>query len=159
MSGGIRGVKLQNCILSGRQNAIYIKSREGRGGFVEDISGENLVVLKSPTFLGIDLLEKGIQATDPVPGEVEKWARVHNISFKNVEVQEVEALVAGSHVPSARPMDGFTLTDISGTCGRAISIANMTHVAFSGIRVKGFEGPLVAAQNVTGSGLDDSAAN
>ena len=159
MSGGIRDVKLQDCILSGRQNAIFIKSREGRGGFMEDISGENLVVLKSPTFIGIDLLQKGIQATDPVPGDVEKWARVHNLTFKNVTVQEVAELVDGSNVPSARPVDGFTLTDILGTCTRAISIANMTHVAFSKIRVTGFAGPLVAAHNATGSGLDGSAAN
>jgi len=159
MSGGIRDVKLQNCILSGRQNAIFIKSREGRGGFMENISGDNLVVLKSPTFIGIDLLKKGIQATDPVPGEVDQWARVHNVSFKNVQVQEVAQLVAGSNVPPARPLDGFTLTNISGTCARAISIANMTNVAFSKIRVTGFAGPLVAAQHVTGSGLDGSAAN
>src|ERR1035437_4368818 len=65
MSGGIRNVKIQNCVISGRQNAIFIKSRDGRGGFMENISGENITVLKSPTFIGIDLEKKGIQATDP----------------------------------------------------------------------------------------------
>jgi polygalacturonase len=40
MSGGIRHVKIENCVISGRQNAIFIKSRDGRGGFMEDISGE-----------------------------------------------------------------------------------------------------------------------
>ena len=59
MSGGIRNVKIQNCVISGKQNAIFIKSRDGRGGFMENISGENLTVLKSPTFIGIDLMGKG----------------------------------------------------------------------------------------------------
>lgn len=158
MSGGIRDVKIQNCVLSGRQNCIFIKSREGRGGYMEDISGENLVVLKSPTFLGFDLLKKGIQATDPVPGEVDKWPRVHNLSFKNVSVQDVAELVDGTNIPPARPLDGFTLSDITGTCGHAIAIANMTNVLFSKIHVTGFEGPLVMAQNVKGAGLDGSAA-
>ena len=158
MSGGIRNVKIQNCVISGRQNAIFIKSRDGRGGFMENISGENLTVLKSPTFIGIDLMKKGIQATDPVPGDVEKWPRVQNISFKNIRVQEVAELVAGTNVPAARPMDGFTLTDISGTCARAISLANMTNVKLSGIRVTGFAGPLITTENVKGVGLDDSAA-
>ena len=158
MSGGIRNVKIQNCVISGRQNAIFIKSRDGRGGFMENISGENITVLKSPTFIGIDLEKKGIQATDPVPGDVEKWARVQNISFKNVRVQEVAELVAGKNIPAARPMDGFTLTDISGTCARAISLANMTNVKLSGIRVTGFAGPLITTENVKGIGLDDSAA-
>jgi polygalacturonase len=158
MSGGIRNVKLQNCVISGKQNAIFIKSRDGRGGFMENISGENLTVLKSPTFIGIDLMKKGIQATDPVPGDVEKWPRVQNISFKNVRVQDVAELVQGANVPPARPVDGFTLTDISGTCSRAISIANMTNVSLSKIRVTGFSGTLVTTNNVHGKGLDDSAA-
>lgn len=158
MSGGIRNVKIQNCVISGRQNAIFIKSRDGRGGFMENISGENITVLKSPTFIGIDLEKKGIQATDPVPGDVEKWPRVQNISFKNVRVQEVAELVAGKNIPAARPLDGFTLTDISGTCARAISLANMTNVKLSGIRVTGFAGPLITTENVKGIGLDDSAA-
>ena len=158
ISGGIRNVKIQDCVLSGRQNAIFIKSREGRGGYMEDISGENLVVLKSPTFVCIDLLKKGIQATDPVPGDVEKWPLVHNISFKNVSVQDIANLVDADNIPPDRPLDGFTLTDISGTCTRAISIANMTNVVFSKIQLTGFNGPLITAENVKGSGLGESAA-
>lgn len=158
MSGGVRKVKIQDCVLSGRQNAIYIKSREGRGGYMEDISGENLTVLKSPTFVGIDLMGKGIQATDPVTGDVAKWPLVKNISFKNIRVQDVRELVAGRDVSAVRPVEGFSLADVSGTCARGISIANMTKVSFAAIHVTGFSGPLVSAQNVTGSGLDDSAA-
>ncbi len=158
MSGGIRNVKIQNCVISGRQNAIFIKSRDGRGGYMENISGENLTVLKSPTFIGIDLLKKGIQATDPVTGDVEKWPRVQNISFKNVRVQDVNELIAGTNVPEARPVDGFVLSNITGTCSRAISLANMNNVKFSQIRVTGFDGPLITTRNVKGTGLDLSAS-
>jgi polygalacturonase len=158
MSGGIRDVKMENCVISGRQNAIFIKSRDGRGGYMENISGENLTVLKSPTFIGIDLLKKGIQATDPVPGDVEKWPLVKNISFKNVRVQDVAELVAGKNIPAARPMDGFTLANISGTCARGISLANTTNANFSALNVTGFSGVLIATENVTGTGLENPAA-
>ena len=157
MSGGIRNVKIQNCVIAGRQNAIFIKSRDGRGGYMEDISGEDLTVLKSPTFIGIDLLKKGIQATDPVPGDVEKWPCVQNISFKNVRVQDVTDLVDGSNVPSSRPVNGFTLADISGTCARGITIANMTNATFEAVNVTGFAGALINAQNVQGPGFDGTA--
>jgi polygalacturonase len=157
MSGGIRNVKIQNCVLSGRQNCIFIKSRDGRGGYMENIAGENLTVLKSPTFIGIDLIKKGLQATDPVPGDLDKWPRVQNLSFKHVRVQDVADLIDGVNVPPARPVDGFTLADISGTCSRAISIANMTNVNFSAVKVTGFTGALVKADNVHGTGLDISA--
>jgi polygalacturonase len=158
MSGGIRHVKVQDCVISGRQNAIFIKSREGRGGYMEDISGENLTVLKSPTFVCIDLLKKGIQATDPVPGDVEKWPHVQNLSFKNITVQDVADLVDANNIPPARPVDGLTLTDISGTCSHAILLANMTNVVLSSIHVTGFTGPLVTADNVKGTGLGNAGA-
>jgi polygalacturonase len=159
MSGGVRNVKIENCVISGRQNAIYIKSREGRGGFIEDVTGNNLTILKSPTFIAIDLLKKGIQATEPVTGEVEKWPLLHNISFSRVRVNNVADLVAAINIPPERPVDGLTLTDITGTCNNAITLANMINVNLSGIKVTGFNGPLVSAQNVKGKGLDDSAAN
>ncbi len=158
MSGGIRNIKIQNCVLSGRQNAIFIKSRDGRGGYMENISGENLTVLKSPTFIGIDLLKKGIQASDPVPGAVEKWARVRDLAFTNIHVQDVGELVAATNIPKEQPLDGFKLADISGTCARAISLANMTNVDFSRITVTGFSGPLISTENVKGTGLKLSAS-
>ena len=157
MSGGIRNVKVQNCVIAGKQNAIYIKSRDGRGGFMEDISFENITVLKSPTFVGIDLMKKGIQASDPVDGDVAKWSRVKNFSFKKIRVTGVGDLLLATNISPARPLDGLTLEDVAGTCTRAITLANMTNVNLSKIRVTGFDGKLVTAQNVQGQGLDDPA--
>ena len=158
MSGGIRNVKIQNCVIAGKQNAIFIKSRDGRGGYMENIAFENITILKSPTFVAIDLMKKGIQATDPVPGDVAKWAALKNISFQKIRVQEVGELVNATNISPARPGDGLTFSDISGTCARAISLANLTNVNLSKIRVTGFAGPLVTANNVSGQGLNDQSA-
>ncbi len=157
MSGGIRNIHLENDLMSGRQNAIFIKSRDGRGGYIMDITGENLIVNNSPTFVGIDLIKKGIQATDPVPGEVEKWALVKNLTFSNIQVNHVAELVAGKGIPARRPLDGLTLSDITGTCGRGISLANMTNVTLSAIKVTGYSGPLISTENVQGTGLEQAA--
>ncbi len=154
MSGGIRHVRLEHCTITGRQNGILFKSRDGRGGYFEDITGENLTVLNSPTFLVIDLLKKGIQASEPVPGPVEKWARVHDIRFRNIQVSQVAALVHAQNVPPERPIDGLSLKNITGTCGRGITLANATNVELAGIAVTGFDGPLLTTEHVTGSGLD-----
>jgi polygalacturonase len=154
MSGGIRNVRVENCILSGHQNAIYVKSRDGRGGYMENITGENLIINNSPTFIGIDLLKKGIQATDPVPGEVAKWPLVKDLAFNHVQLNHVAEIVAGKNVPTQRLLDGLTLTDVTGTCGRGISLANMVNVKLSGINVTGFAGPLIAWDNVKGTGLN-----
>jgi len=148
MSGGIRDVRLKNCLISGHQNGIFIKSRDGRGGFMENITGENLIISNSPTFIGIDLVTKGIQANDPVPGAVEKWALVKNISFSHIKVNNVQALVVGTSVSAQRPIDGLTLDNITGTCGRGISLANVLNAKFSCINVTGFSGALFQTSNV-----------
>jgi acetyl-CoA acetyltransferase len=108
--------------------------------------------------VGIDLMRKGIQASDPVAGDVEKWARVKNISFKKIRVQGVSDVLLATNISSARPLDGLLVEDVAGTCTHAITLANMTNVNLSKIRVTGFEGPLVSTNNVSGSGLGDSAA-
>jgi polygalacturonase len=158
MSGGIRNVHLQNCTISGHQNGIYFKSRDGRGGFIEDVTGENLVINNSPTFVAIDLLKKGIQASDPVSGDIEKWSSLRNISFQKIETHRVAELVAGANVPKEKPVDGFVLSDVTGTCQKAITLANAVNVKFSGIKITGFQGPLLMTQNVTGTGLDSTTA-
>ena len=154
MSGGIRHVRVEHCLISGRQNGILFKSRNGRGGYFEDISGEDLTIIDAPTFLAIDLLKKGIQASDPVPGPVEQWARVHQIRFHNIQVSHVKTLVEAWNIPAERPMDGLVLTNITGTCGRGITLANAVNVELAGINVSGFEGPLLTTSNVAGTGLD-----
>jgi polygalacturonase len=158
MSGGIRVVRVENCLISGRQNGIFIKSREGRGGFIENIVGENLTINNSPTFLTIRLLKTGIQASEPVPGAVEKWARVHNISFHDIKVNNVGQLVNAQDVPPERPVDGLSLDNIAGTCGKGISLANVVNVKLVGINVTGFQGALLTTNNVQGVGSNNASA-
>lgn len=62
-SGGIRDVRIEDCkFTQARTYAIYIKSRPGRGAFIENISATNLEVATAPGgFLRINLLNSGIQ--------------------------------------------------------------------------------------------------
>jgi hypothetical protein len=115
---------------------------------MENITGENLIINNSPTFVGIDLITKGIQASDPVPGAIEKWALVKNITFNHVTVNNLQALVVGTSISTNRPVDGLTLNDISGTCARGITLANVLNAKFEGIHVTGFSGALFKTNNV-----------
>jgi polygalacturonase len=152
LSGGIRNVRVENCVIAGRQNGISFKSREGRSGFIEDFTGVDLLVQHSGTFLDINLLGKGIQANDPVTNAVEKWTQVRNVRFEKVHVINVTDLVRAKNIPAERAVDGFTLAGVRGTCAHGLSLANMTNVVLSGIEVTGFEGALVTATNVHGTG-------
>ena len=69
-SGGIRNVRIQHCKFTHAQTfAIYIKSRPGRGAFIEDISAEDLDVSGMVGgFLRLNILNSGLQDQTPVPG-------------------------------------------------------------------------------------------
>jgi hypothetical protein len=111
-------------------------------------------VQNSPTLFAINLLNKGIQASDPVTGDVEKWTRMTNIRFNHIQVENITDLVLAQNISPARPVDGLTLTDIHGTCRRALVLANMTNVTLAGIKLTGYDGAFLTQTNVQGSGLE-----
>ena len=152
MSGGIRRVRIEHCIVGGVQNAILIKSRQGRGGYIEDFDCRDLTILPSPTFLAISLLSKGIQASRPVSGPIDQWPRVDRLSFRGIRVQDVAQLVTAVNVPGERPIHGLTLADISGTCTRGIELAHIEGADLRDIRVTGYSGPLLTEEHVTEAG-------
>lgn len=153
LSGGIRNVRIENCTLSARGNALFFKSRDGRGAFVENVTAENLLVHNSGTFLCFDLVKRGLPASEPVTGDIEQWTEVKNIRISGVRTHNVRQLVSADKVPSVRPVQGLVLDDISGTCQRGIALAHMTDVALSRIAVTGYTGPLLTTENVQGTGL------
>ena len=51
VSGGVRRVLVEHCIFQGGNNALLVKSTAGRGGYVEDITGEDLDVSNTNVFV------------------------------------------------------------------------------------------------------------
>jgi hypothetical protein len=155
MSGGIRNVHIENCKFTDGVNAVYIKGRIGRGGFFENITGKNLNVA-TRIFLGLNLRDAGIIGSDPVDG-VEGVPQARNIAFSNVKV-DVETLVDGARVPPGKFIDGLSLSNVTGDCRHAITLANAVNVNLSDIHVTRYTGPFLTTRNVTGTGLDGAVA-
>src|SRR5262249_43804704 len=93
-SGGIRNVRIERCKFTGAQTfALYIKSRPGRGAFIEDIVADDLDVSGTRGgFLRFNILASGIQDQDPVPGD-EGIPTIRNFRFTNVRVADCPVLV------------------------------------------------------------------
>ncbi len=158
-SGGIRNVHVDHCKCLGAGTfAIYIKSRPGRGAFIEDIYMNDLDVSGAKLgFLRFNILNSGIADTpNLVPGD-EGIPTVRNFEFRNIKVSDVPELVHGSDIHPHKPLDGFVLQNVTGTCKKGILLANIKNAHLSGIKVTGFEGPLLSTYNVTGTGLAGAA--
>jgi polygalacturonase len=153
-SGGIRNVLIENCKFTKAQtHAIYIKSRPGRGAFIEDIVCRNLDVSGTTAgFLRFNILGSGIQDPEPVPGD-EGIPTIKNFRFSDIHVTDVPVLVDGTAIHPSKPLDGFTLENVSGTCRGGISLANIKNAKLRSINVTGYSGPLLSTYNVSGSGL------
>ena len=133
--------------------AIYIKSNPGRGAFIEDISASDLDVATAPGgFLRINLTASGIKDAEPVTGD-EGIPSAKNFSFKGVKV-DCGTLVDADHASPEKPINGFSIIDVSGTCKKAITLANLTNAVLRDIHVTGYEGPFLTQTNVQGVGLE-----
>ncbi len=153
-SGGIRNVRITHCRFTSRSDGIYIKTRIGRGGSIENISADDVDV-QGGGFLRINLVSSGNSNTvdDPVAGR-DGYPQGRNFSFSNVRLSGATELCDASKISPERPLDGLILSNITGTCSKGISLANITNATLSNIQVTGFKGPRLTIQNVQGTGLD-----
>jgi polygalacturonase len=158
-SGGIRNVRIEKCTFThARTFAIYIKSRVGRGAFIEDISAEGLEVSGTVGgFLRCNVLSSGLQDEAPVPGD-EGIPTVRNFRFSNIHLNDCPLLADVTGVHSRKPLEGFALTNVTGSCAKGIRLANVRNAEVRDIHVTGMTGPLVSAVNVTGTGIEGADA-
>jgi polygalacturonase len=157
-SGGIRNVRIEHCKFTGaRTFAVYIKTRVGRGAFIEDIVGDDLDVAGvQGGFLSFNLMASGIQDQAAVPGD-EGIATVRNFRFSNVRVKDCPVLVDGTRIHPHKPLEGFSLVNVTGNCVKGIALANVKKAEIRNIKVTGFTGPLIAINNVSGKGLEGAS--
>jgi polygalacturonase len=155
-SGGIRDVRIEHCKFTHAKTfAVYIKSNIGRGAFIEDISARDLDVATAPGgFLRINLTGSGIPDAEPVTGD-EGIPAAKNFSFRDVKVN-CGTLVDAAQTSPVKPINGFSLVNVSGACQKAITLANLTNAVLRDIQVTGYEGPFLTQTNVQGVGLEEA---
>lgn len=153
MSGGIRNVTFERCEFTRGANGIFIKSRIGRGGVMENITGKDLVGdPRVSCFLRFDLKARGIQDSEPVQGDA-GIPEARNIRLTNVKVN-VPTLLDATAIPDGKPVQGLSLENVTGVCQRGMNLFNIKDVEFKEIRVTGYRGALLTARQVLGNGLD-----
>ena len=154
ISAGVRNVRIEHCTFTARTHAIYLKTRIGRAGVNEAITGDDLDILAGG-FLRINLTRGGNvnTADDPVEGLI-GYPSAKNIAFSNVRLTNASVIVEATEVAPEKPVEGLSLTNISGTAAKGISMIHVKNAVLRDIKVTGLKGPLLAIDDVTGTGLD-----
>lgn len=90
MSGGVKRVTISNCVFDGTDAGIRLKASRGRGGVVEDIRIDNLVMrnIQRNAFI-FDLFYDKLSVKEPV---TERTPIFRNIHLSNITGKEIEQI-------------------------------------------------------------------
>lgn len=95
--GGLRNVTVRDCVFNGTNRGLYIKSRRGRGGLIEDIHYHNIsmpFIYKEAIAIALiyngtddslrnrDIQKEAITATTPMVRNIE-YNGIHGYSVRN----------------------------------------------------------------------------
>ena len=119
MSGGVRNVVISNCIFVGTDRGIRLKSRRGRGGFVEDIRATNIVMtdVLCPFTLNLyyHINKRGdtfvsAKHAQPISYGTPRFRRVH---LAHITARGVKIAAGFLYGLPEMPIEDVTLNDVS----------------------------------------------
>lgn len=149
MSGGVKKITISNCIFDGTDRGIRIKSMRGRGGTVEEIRVDNVVMknIQEQVFM----LNLEYQKAPPEPVS-ERTPQFKNIHFSNITAEAEEAgFLLGL---DEMPIEGVTFSDVNITANKGFTIKNARNLEFHQVQVNTQGGPVIQAENVTHLEID-----
>ncbi|MEJ5963105.1 glycoside hydrolase family 28 protein [Pedobacter immunditicola] len=143
MSGDVRKITISNCIFDGTDRGIRIKSARGRGGIVEEIRVDN-IVMKNIGLQAI-VLDMQYAETDPEPVS-ERTPRFRNIHFSNItgEVNQAGYINGLEELP----IENITFNNINLDAKTGFTIKNANRIAFHNVEVNTQIGPSLHASLV-----------
>jgi hypothetical protein len=155
-SGGIRRVTVENCDFGPgvRWASFYMKSRPGRGAYIEDITARNNVSA-SKRAIWILFNYQWTPDTQGVPGKA-GLTRAARLRFENLTIKGGRLMEAVGLKEA--PIDGLDLINIQGTCAKGPLLAHARNVRVENLDIEGYKGARIRLENVEGSGIEDAVA-
>ena len=144
MSGDVRKITISNCIFDGTDRGIRIKTARGRGGIVEEIRVDN-IVMKNIRDQAV-VLDMQYARTEPEPVS-ERTPRFRNIHLSNITAQTNEAIYINGL--AEMPVQDISFTDIQFDAQKGATIKEAAGIEFHNVCITTREGSSLIAENVT----------
>jgi len=149
MSGDVRKIAISNCIFDGTDRGIRIKTARGRGGIVEEIRVDN-IIMKNIREQAI-VLDMFYQKSPEEPVS-ERTPRFRNIHFSNITAQTKTAVILNGI--TEMPIENITFHDVRFDAQTGITIKEAKDIELHQVSVTTQQGPAVSATRVSGLELD-----
>lgn len=110
MSGGVRRVAISNCVFDGTDAGIRLKSSRGRGGTVEDIRVDNIVMkdIRRNAFI-FDLFYDRTSKPEPVSERTPVFRNIHISNVTGTDIAQI-GYVKGIE---EMPIEELTFTNVN----------------------------------------------
>ncbi len=184
MSGDIRNVTISNCVFDGTDRGIRLKSRRGRGGVVEDIRINNIVmrnvicpfIMNLYYFCGPMGKEKYVWDKNPYPITVETptFRRIHcsditargvhaaagfiyglsELFIEDVSFSNIHIAMEENAIPGVPAM----MDGIEPMAKKGFFVSNAKDVLFHNISFEGHDGPAFEIENAVNVDIRDCKA-
>src|SRR5690606_11721325 len=144
MSGDVRKITISNCVFDGTDRGIRLKTARGRGGIVEEIRVDNIVMKNIPDQAIV--MDMQYAKTNPEPVS-ERTPRFRNIHFSNITGSEVNQACFINGLEEM-PIENITFNDINIDSKTGFDIRQAERIELHDIQVNTEMGPAVKAENV-----------
>jgi polygalacturonase len=145
MSGDVKKITISNCVFDGTDRGIRIKTTRGRGGVVEEIRVDN-IVMKNIKQQAI-VLDMQYTGTQPEPVS-ERTPRFRNIHLSNITAQTNEAIYINGL--AEMPVEDITFSDIQFDAQKGAVIKEARNIEFHNVRLTTKEGSSIIGENING---------
>ena len=159
-AGGFRNIVASNITCEGTKRGIRIKSRRGRGGFIENVRFDNWTMNNVGTAINVTNYYK-------MEGEVfegdttvvtNRTPQFKNIAISNMTVNNAKIVMNVEGLPEM-PIKGLRVTDLIGSGERGFIVSRSDDLELSNIRVNVEKGPAFMISNSTELLLDNVATS
>jgi polygalacturonase len=151
MSGDVKKITISNCIFDGTDRGIRIKTARGRGGVVEDIRVNNIIMkdIKESPFV----LDMQYAKTTEEPVSI-RTPQFKNIHYSNISV--VSAKNAGFiNGLSEMPIENISFSNIQIAAENGFVIQQAKGISFHDVQITTKNGPSITANSVEELEIDN----
>lgn len=141
MSGGVKKIVISNCVFDGTDRGIRIKTTRGRGGVVEDIRVDNIVMKNIKQQAIVLDMQYTRAAAEPLS---ERTPQFRNIRLSNITAYTKQAMYINGL--DEMPVSEISLNDCVFEAETGIVMRNAKDIELHNVRVNTKTGPAVTAE-------------
>jgi polygalacturonase len=162
MSGGVRNVRVNDCLFLGTDTGLRFKSTRGRGGVVEKIHVSNVRMMNiSGDAMNFNLYYGGKSPLEGASGTLEtncppvteETPQFRDIHIENVICHGAKNAIVLQGLPEM-PLHDITFKNVSITSSQGVSVTDAEKIVFENVRVENKTGEALKTFRVTDSRLD-----